>query len=164
VVERDGDGWADCHCGQRHWGRHGAAGLLLCHVVPSSAEVQEPQIEILLQFRAGWTHQGNCWGLPGGALDSHEDVVAGALRETWEEVGAGGDDVVVLGTRVGVAHPRWSYTYVLARTVHRLVAKPMTEESTEVRWLPLEDLAGLPLHPGLAEAWPELLPWIRASL
>ena len=161
MVERDGDGWVHCECGQRHWGRHGAAGLLLCHVVPA---VSERRIEILLQFRAGWTHFGNSWGLPGGALDSHEDAVSGALRETREEVGVSGEDVVTLGTRIGVAHPSWSYTYVLARTAQRLAAKPMTDESTEVRWMPMEDLAGLPLHPALAQVWPELQPWISASL
>jgi len=169
VVERDGDGWVDCECGQRHWGRHGAAGLMLCFVPPlmtlgTPAEGQARRIEILLQLRAGWTHFGNCWGIPGGALDSHEDAVTGALRETREEVGVSGEDVVTLGSRVGVAHRSWSYTYVLARTAQRLVAKPMTDESTQVRWTPMEDLAGLPLHPGLAAVWPELQPWISASL
>jgi hypothetical protein len=24
-----GDGWVSCRCGERHWGTHGAAGLLL---------------------------------------------------------------------------------------------------------------------------------------
>ena len=26
---RDGDGWVFCNCGYRHWGLHGAAGLLM---------------------------------------------------------------------------------------------------------------------------------------
>ena len=63
---RDGDGWVDCDCGFRHWGRFGAAGLLL-------VRRDTPQPQVLLQLRAEWTHGGGTWALPGGAKDSHED-------------------------------------------------------------------------------------------
>ncbi|MFZ9954411.1 MAG: NUDIX domain-containing protein, partial [Ilumatobacteraceae bacterium] len=39
------------------------------------------------QLRAAWTHGGGTWALPGGARDSHEDVITAALREAAEEVG-----------------------------------------------------------------------------
>ena len=29
MAHRDGDGWIECNCGGKHWGLHGAAGLLL---------------------------------------------------------------------------------------------------------------------------------------
>ena len=29
MAHRDGDGWVSCNCGGKHWGLHGAAGLLL---------------------------------------------------------------------------------------------------------------------------------------
>ncbi len=29
MASGDGNGWVACRCGQRHWGLHGAAGLLL---------------------------------------------------------------------------------------------------------------------------------------
>ena len=61
MAARDGDGWIECRCGSRHWGIHGAAGLLL---VRSG--------KILLQLRAPWVHNGGTWGIPGGARDSHE--------------------------------------------------------------------------------------------
>ena len=60
---RDGDGWVMCSCGHRHWGLHGAAGLLLIR-----RDLDQPRV--LLQLRAAWTHGGGTWALPGGALDS----------------------------------------------------------------------------------------------
>jgi 8-oxo-dGTP diphosphatase len=38
----DGDGWVSCALGHRHWGVHGAAGLL----------VVTPDRQVLLQHRA----------------------------------------------------------------------------------------------------------------
>ena len=75
VAARDGDGWVQCDCGNKHWGLHGAAGLLL---------VRDSMV--LLQHRAPWVHNGDTWGIPGGARDSHEDVIQGALREAVEEI------------------------------------------------------------------------------
>ena len=70
----DGDRVVRCGLGHLHWGSHGAAGLL-----PAAAG------HVLLQQRALWTPGGGRWGTFGGALDSHEDPVTGALRETAEE-------------------------------------------------------------------------------
>jgi 8-oxo-dGTP pyrophosphatase MutT (NUDIX family) len=79
VATRDGDGWVLCtKCQSRHWGLHGAAGLLLVRTDIEPASV-------LLQLRAAWTHGGGTWALPGGALDSHEEPWMGAAREAWEE-------------------------------------------------------------------------------
>ena len=44
-------------------------------------------LEILLQHRAPWSHNGDTWGLPGGALNWSESAVDGAMREAFEEVG-----------------------------------------------------------------------------
>ena len=78
---RDGDGWVLCtKCQSRHWGLHGAAGLLLVRT-----DLETPCV--LLQLRAAWTHGGGTWALPGGALDSHEDSVTAAAREAHEEAG-----------------------------------------------------------------------------
>ena len=60
---RDGNGWVDCRCGNRHWGRFGAAGLAILALPAMPDEMPT----LLLQFRAAWTHQGSTWGLPGGA-------------------------------------------------------------------------------------------------
>ena len=84
----DGNGWVECGCGSRHWGRFGAAGLLLIHESGSDVARHsepaglKPTSAVLLQHRATWSHEGGTWGLPGGARDSHEDVVTTALRES----------------------------------------------------------------------------------
>src|SRR5262245_24626633 len=105
MVSGDGNGWVQCRCGLRHWGRFGAAGLALLRTSPG------PQV--LLQLRAGWTHEGGRWGLVGGARDSHESVSEAALREAVEEADIDPGQVTVPGTRVGLDHGDWSYTYVL---------------------------------------------------
>jgi 8-oxo-dGTP diphosphatase len=159
VALHDGNGWVECRCGRRHWGRHGAAGLLL--VRPGA----DAPLEVLVQLRADWTHQGGTWAVPGGALDSDEDVVAAALREAHEEVSLGVTDLEVIGKLPGVDHIDWSYTYVLASIGQRVDVAVRSHESDEVRWLVPDDVSRLPLHPGFGEAWPALrrtlaaLPW-----
>ncbi len=43
--------------------------------------------KILMQHRAPWVHNGDTWGIPGGARDSHESAVEAAIREAHEEIG-----------------------------------------------------------------------------
>jgi 8-oxo-dGTP pyrophosphatase MutT (NUDIX family) len=168
VALHDGNGWVNCRCGQRHWGRHGAAGLLLARrcagSAPDAASNGGPAVEVLLQLRAAWTHQGGSWALPGGARDSHEDVVEAALREAREETGVDAGDVVVLGRETGVEHVDWSYTYVLALARRPVEVVPATTESDELRWLPPEEVAALPLHPAFGAAWPGLRRALGAAL
>ncbi len=156
VAVHDGNGWVRCRCGHRHWGLHGAAGLLL--VRPPAVPGRDA--EVLLQLRAGWTHQGGTWGLPGGARDSHEDAVTAALREAREEVGVDPDRIQIAGSLVGTDHGDWRYDYVVARTDRRLVVRALNDESDEVRWVRVGDVDALPLHPALAATWPRLRRWL----
>lgn len=146
-VERDGNGWARCAAGHRHWGRHGAAGLLL-HAVDDSGVVR-----VLLQHRAPWSHHGDTWGLPGGARDSHEDVVVAALREAAEEAGL---DPAAIRTRHGFVddHGGWSYTTVYA-DVPAPVGTVANDESAALVWVPVHQVDALNLHPGFARTWPQ---------
>ena len=147
-MDRDGNGWSQCSRGHRHWGRHGAAGLLL-HAVDDKDVVR-----VLLQHRAAWTHHGDTWGLPGGARDSHEDGVSAALREAVEEAGLDPDRIRTRHLFVD-DHGGWSYT-----TVYADVARPVTtaanRESAALDWVPLDQVEGLPLHPGFALTWPQV--------
>ena len=151
------DGWTTCALGHRHWGRAGAAGLLL-----HRDGVAGP--EVLLQHRAWWSHHGGTWGTPGGALHLGETADDGALREVGEELGLTADDVV-LGARSVDDHGGWSYTTVLARPARPIEAADLKldGESTGVAWLPLAGLAGVDLHPGLAASLSRLRPLVEDS-
>ena len=152
----DGNGFVDCGCGHRHWGLHGAAGLVLVRTAP------RPQV--LLQLRAGWTHEGGRWGMVGGARDSHESLPETALREASEEAGIDPAQVTVVGTQVGVDHGHWSYTYVIALAGPDVRVGPITDESEALRWVDLDEVATLPLHAGLDQTWPALRTRIDAAL
>lgn len=148
----DGDGWVDCAQGHRHWGLFGAAGLLLHRPGGGTGEV-------LLQHRATWSHHGGTWGLLGGARHRDESAVVAALREAGEEGGVDASAVRPLG-RSDDVHGGWSYATVLADDVGGVEARPTGGESIDVAWVPVGEVTGLPLHPGLASTWP----WLRRAL
>lgn len=153
-VHGDGDGWVVSSSGTPYWGRFGAAGLLLRAPRPDGTPA------VLLQHRAVWSHQGGTWGLPGGARDSHETPEETAVREAHEEAGLAGELVTVRSTLVtaDVAGPggaRWTYTTVVADAPELLNTVP-NGESSEMRWVAEDEVAGLPLHPGFAASWHRL--------
>lgn len=145
MAARDGDGWIECSCGSKHWGLNGAAGLLIFK-----------GNEILLQHRAPWVHNGDTWGIPGGARDSHETLIEGAIREAIEETGIDPHELQLLATYID-DHGSWSYATIFAKATENLVAHEVNDESYEVRWIQLADVTRLPLHPSLARTWPSLL-------
>ncbi|WP_040164047.1 NUDIX domain-containing protein [Microbacterium gorillae] len=141
-----GDAWVIAESGERYWGRFGAAGLLA---------VDEHR-GVLLQHRVAWSHFGGTWGIPGGALHEGESVISGALRESSEEAGVPGASVRPL-----LAHTLdkqvWSYTTIVATVVEPFTPEITDPESVELRWVPKDEVLDLPLHPGFAAAWPELV-------
>jgi 8-oxo-dGTP pyrophosphatase MutT (NUDIX family) len=139
-----GDGWTTCARGHRHWGLYGAAGLLITDGA-----------NVVLQHRAPWTHEGDTWGVLGGARNSDEDAVTAALREANEEADLVADDVLPVGL-YDDDHGGWSYTTVVARPVGTVRPHAANAESVSVRWHPIEDVAALPLHTGFAAAWHHL--------
>jgi 8-oxo-dGTP diphosphatase len=157
VAFRDGDGWVLCmRCQSRHWGLHGAAGLLLVqtHTEPTS---------ILLQLRATWTHGGGTWALPGGALDSHEDSISAAAREAYEETGI---DPTLLHFKAIFSddHGNWRYDTVIAHTQVDVGEFDANAESEDLRWVPIDEVAQFDLHPGLRATWPELIGHVKSTL
>ena len=147
--------------GSAYWGKHGAAGLLL----------RAPGVNglpaVLLQHRAPWSDQGGTWGLPGGARDSHETAEQAAVREAHEEAGLPADQLTVRTTVVtaeisGAAGAHWTYTTVIADAAAQLDTIP-NRESSELRWVAVDDVADLPLHPGFAASW-QLLREMAATI
>ena len=150
MAYRDGDGWINCDCGGKHWGLHGAAGLLLVR-----------DKTILMQHRAPWVHNGDSWGIPGGARDSHETVIQAALREAVEEVGISNDHLTT-GEIFIDDHGPWSYQTVIAKAHPQLVAHEANDESKEVAWVAFDEVVNKNLHPSFANTWPQLLAKLKA--
>lgn len=154
----------DCQtCKGRHFGAGGAAGLIL--VRRDETQATRPFTHVILQLRSYMTTAGGTWGTPGGALDEGEDPGQGAVREASEEVGlpqdcADGPDpmIAILTEKAFMDHGAWKYTTVFAE-----VLKPFEPtvpqgdiESLEVKWVAIEDVEKLTLHPAFKEAWPEV--------
>lgn len=140
-----GDAWVIAPDGQRYWGRFGAAGLL----------VVDPHRGILLQHRASWSHHGDTWGLPGGALHENETAAAAALREAAEEAGVPAASVrprLMSVLDLGV----WSYSTLTADVTVPFEPVISDQESRELAWVPVEGVESLPLHPAFATSWPRL--------
>jgi 8-oxo-dGTP diphosphatase len=164
-VRGDGDGWVVSDHGAAFWGKHGAAGLLL------RAPLADGSAAVLLQHRAPWSHQGGTWGLPGGARDSHETPEQAAVREAHEEAGLPADQLTVRATVVTaeISGTSWTYTTVIADAAGLLETVP-NRESAELRWVAVDDVAELPLHPGFAASWERLrevvasIPLLQAEL
>ncbi|WP_307188081.1 NUDIX domain-containing protein [Demequina sp. NBRC 110057] len=140
-----GDAWVVAPDGTRYWGRFGAAGLV----------VHDPGRGVLLQHRASWSHHGDTWGVPGGALHEAEAAFAGACREAAEEADV---PAALLEPVASVVLDRgvWRYTTVIARATSPFEARAADAESHELRWVPIDEVDSLPLHPGFGAAW-ELL-------
>jgi len=124
-----------------------------------TAPDQAGRAEVLLQQRSWWGSYGGSWGPPGGARDSHESVVRAALREAIEECAIDPRPVRVHGVLTD-DHGGWTYQTVLASAPAPLAASAVSEETSEVAWVPAAEVERLPLHPGFAGQWPAL----RAAL
>lgn len=154
---RDGNGRVLSASTKRHYGRFGAAGVLL--VAPSrkrSSEGTTTGAAVLLQHRAWWTDQGGTWGLPGGGLRRDENATGAALRELVEETGLDVAQITVRGSVVTSAPPGtgWTYTTVIATAGEPLPTRASLEGVPH--WVPVDDVTGLRLHPGLAASWQHL--------
>ncbi|MFK3678726.1 NUDIX domain-containing protein [Microbacterium sp. NPDC090218] len=140
-----GDAWVIAESGEKYWGRFGAAGLLAV----------DPARGILLQHRVSWSHFGGTWGLPGGALHEGESAIVGAIREAQEEAGVPDGAVRPRFTSVldlGI----WSYTTVVADVKVPFDPVISDPESVALEWVPVDEVADRPLHPGFGAAWPAL--------
>ncbi len=156
---RPGDGWVECRCGHRHWGRHGAAGLLLWRPLGEPAASSGPRdphdYAVVLQHRALWSHHGGTWGLPGGAVDPGETDVEGALREAHEEAALRPSGMAVRAS-YRLEHPDWSYTTVVAEAVEEIEPRVSDPESLGVAWVEGAAVRDRRLLPAFADALPAL--------
>jgi 8-oxo-dGTP diphosphatase len=144
-IRDPGDAWVYGPNGEKFWGRFGASGLLVWHRT----------LGVLLQHRIGWSHFGGTWALPGGARKQGESAVDGAMREAAEEASVPRDKLRVIETSV-LDLGYWSYTTVVTEALEEFEPVISDHESSELRWVPVDEVADMPLHPGFAAAWPAL--------
>jgi len=149
----DGDGWVECTCGLRHWGRYGAAGLMLV----------DAELGVLLQHRAHWSHHGGTWGVPGGARASGESGLSAALREAEEEAAVPAEAVRPRHAWVE-DHGPWSYTTVVGSATRRFEARPSDPESLDITWVPIDEVPKRPLLPAFERMWPGIRDQAHRSL
>lgn len=118
-------------------------------VPAASAVVTNARGEILMQRRV----DNNFWALPGGTMDFGETIVQTAEREVREETGL---DVRVDGIVGTFSDPRHIIEYSDGEVrqqfnicFHASVVGGelrTSEESTEVRWIPPDELEQLEIH------------------
>ncbi|CAL9423851.1 NUDIX hydrolase [Streptomyces sp. enrichment culture] len=118
-------------------------------VVAASAVVTDGDGRVLLQRR----RDNGLWALPGGAMDMDESLPGAAVREVREETGL---DVEITGLVGTYTDPRHIIAYsdgevrrqfnvcFTARVVGGSLA--VSDESTEVRFVPVGELDALPMH------------------
>ncbi|QCX29237.1 NUDIX domain-containing protein [Nocardioides jishulii] len=133
-----------CTEGHRHWGRLGAAGLLLAD-----------RGRVLLQLRSRGVHQGGTWSIPCGARERGETFDEAALREAREECGIDPTGLRPLNSHVSVCGG-WPFVTFVAAPIRPLDLRA-NQETARVAWVPLDDVAGLDLHPGFARTWHDRL-------
>lgn len=143
-----GDGFVRCSDGHVRWGVFGAAGVLFVTDV-------DDQPHVMLQLRSGFAHEGGTWSVAGGALDSDESPLEGALREAGEEVGHAPEPWELVGEHRFAPADDWAYTTVVVAVRERF-GTSQNFETDAVEWVALDDVHARPLHPGFASAWPHL--------
>ena len=144
-----GDGMITLPNGRRLWGRFGAAGLLVRHTDSDGT------VRYFMQQRGEGVQLAGTWSVPGGAMYELETADEGAVREFVEEAGS-----LPVGRVVGrhVAEQgdgAWAYTTVIYE-VDEQFEPDENWESSGGRWLTVDEVAELDLHPGFASAWPVL--------
>ncbi len=106
--------------------------------------LQERQLHVLLVRRKRWPYEGH-WAIPGGFVQMDESLDTAARRELEEETGVRDIYLEQLYT-FGEPH-RDPRTRVLSVTYFAIIPSDqqtimVSEESTDVRWYPVQALPG----------------------
>jgi 8-oxo-dGTP diphosphatase len=156
--------WTCTVPGARHWGNHGAAGVL------PYMRVWSRRVWVAMAKRSPYVQDGNTWAGFGGAIDAGETAWQAAKREAREEAG------LALTERGIVAKYRdycphgcgWSYTTYVVKVVPSRPKLPRLAsdrrdrwETSQLAWVPVAQVKDRPLHPGYARTVDRNLAAIR---
>jgi 8-oxo-dGTP diphosphatase len=105
----------------------------------------------LLLIRRGQDPGKGSWSVPGGRVENGELLAEAVVRELAEETGLEGvcGELVGWVERIGATH----HYVILDFAVTVLTAEPVVpgDDADDAAWVPLTDVAELPLVDGLAE-------------
>ncbi|NDU76086.1 NUDIX domain-containing protein [Actinomadura sp. DSM 109109] len=106
----------------------------------------------LLLVRRGHPPGEGLWSVPGGRVEPGEDDPAAVARELREETGLDVRPGALAGTVErpgpgGVVYEIHDYTATVTGGTLRA-----GDDASDVRWVPPDELDGLPLAPGLLDA------------
>jgi 8-oxo-dGTP pyrophosphatase MutT (NUDIX family) len=89
--------------------------------------------------------------------------VSAAAREANEEAGI---DPELLDFKIVFTdnHGNWQYHTVIAHTDGNIGEFEANAESEDLQWVPIDNVGGFNLHPGLRATWPQLIDHVKTSL
>jgi len=135
--------------GTRYWGKRGAGFIL------TDGEA------VLLLKRSDKGDMAGFWTIPGGKVEDGETFLGGAQRETKEEAGH-----MPNCTRVATfdhQDGRFTFKSFLCKVDKRFDVK-LSDEHTDSRWFPIEDVGNIRIHPGLRAIWSSVLRTVREKV
>jgi 8-oxo-dGTP pyrophosphatase MutT (NUDIX family) len=135
--------------GKRYWGKRGAG------IIFTDGQ------SVLLLRRSHKGDMATTWTIPGGKVEEGETFLGGAQRETREETGH-----LPNCTRLGQfdhQDGRFVFKSFLCRVDKQFQCK-LSDEHTNARWVPLDEVDNFRLHPGFKDIWPSVLRTIREKV
>jgi ADP-ribose pyrophosphatase YjhB (NUDIX family) len=108
--------------------------------------------EQLLLIRRGHGPAAGFWSVPGGRVESGELLVEAVVRELAEETGLEGVCGALVGWVERIADGRHFVILDFMVTLLDPTANPVAgDDASEAAWVPLHEVADMPLAEGLAE-------------
>lgn len=133
-----------CNHGRNHWGKFGAAGVLV-----------ECDGYVLLAQRSFSLSKKGQWTVPGGALAARwEEPVSGAMRELFEEVhGFNVFDFKLVGHDTVGCECGWAYTTFRVSVPDLVTVYVGDWETRRVAWVPVEMVENMNLLSAFRRYW-----------